>query len=72
MFVIWAKDDEGVIRGFILEKDMEGLSAPKIEGKFSLRASTTGMIFMDDVAVPAANQVGRVVYVFYMHLISRF
>mmetsp|Transcript_21524 Transcript_21524/g.49594 ORF Transcript_21524/g.49594 Transcript_21524/m.49594 type:complete len:440 (-) Transcript_21524:262-1581(-) len=57
VFIIWAKDDEGVIRGFILEKDMPGLSAPKIEGKFSLRASTTGMIYMDDVAVPADNQL---------------
>jgi glutaryl-CoA dehydrogenase len=57
VFIIWAKDDEGVIRGFILEKGMQGLEAPKIEGKFSLRASTTGMIFMDDVAVPAANQL---------------
>jgi len=57
VFIIWAKDDEGVIRGFILEKDMPGLSAPKIEGKFSLRASVTGMIFMDDVAVPHANQL---------------
>lgn len=57
VFIVWAKDDEGVIRGFILEKGMPGLEAPKIEGKFSLRASTTGMIFMDDVAVPAANQL---------------
>lgn len=57
VFVIWAKDDEGVIRGFILEKEMEGLSAPKIEGKFSLRASTTGMIFMEDVVVPKENQL---------------
>lgn len=57
VFVIWAKDDEGEIRGFILEKDFKGLSAPKIEGKFSLRASTTGMIFMDDVPVPAENQL---------------
>ncbi len=55
VFVIWAKDDEGDIRGFILEKEMPGLSAPKIDGKFSLRASTTGMIFMDDVPVPAEN-----------------
>lgn len=46
VFVVWAKDDEGVIRGFILEKGMKGLSAPKIEGKFSLRASTTGMVRM--------------------------
>ena len=55
VFVVWAKDDEGEIRGFILEKGMKGLSAPKIEGKFSLRASVTGMIFMDDVLVPATS-----------------
>lgn len=52
VFVVWAKDDEGVIRGFILEKGMPGLSAPKIEGKFSLRASITGQIAMQDVEVP--------------------
>ncbi len=52
VFVVWAKDDAGDIRGFILEKGMKGLSAPKIEGKFSLRASVTGMIMMDDVMVP--------------------
>jgi glutaryl-CoA dehydrogenase len=51
IFIVWAKDDDAVIRGFILEKDMPGLSAPKIEGKFSLRASSTGMISMDDVFV---------------------
>ncbi|TFJ81363.1 hypothetical protein NSK_007324 [Nannochloropsis salina CCMP1776] len=55
VFVVWAKDDEGVIRGFVLERGMKGLTAPKIEGKFSLRASTTGMIVMDDVEVPASN-----------------
>jgi glutaryl-CoA dehydrogenase len=55
VFVVWAKDDEGAIRGFILEKDMQGLAAPKIEGKFSLRASDTGMIMMDDVFVPEEN-----------------
>jgi len=55
VFIVWAKDDEGVIRGFILEKGMEGLSAPKIEGKFSLRASITGMIMMDNVKVPKEN-----------------
>lgn len=59
VFIIWAKDDEGDIRGFILEKSMAGLSAPKIEGKFSLRASITGMIFMDDVKVPAANMLPK-------------
>jgi glutaryl-CoA dehydrogenase len=51
VFVVWAKDDEGQIRGFVLEKGMRGLSAPKIEGKFSLRASDTGMIVMDGVEV---------------------
>ncbi|QEM82000.1 acyl-CoA dehydrogenase [Halomonas binhaiensis] len=51
VFVVWAKDDEGVIRGFVLEKGMPGLSAPKIEGKFSLRASITGQIAMQDVEV---------------------
>ncbi len=50
VFIVWAKLD-GVIRGFILEKGMEGLSAPKIEGKFSLRASITGEIVMDDVFI---------------------
>jgi glutaryl-CoA dehydrogenase len=55
VFVVWAKDDEGIIRGFILERGMPGLSAPKIDGKFSLRASSTGMIVMDDVFVPDAN-----------------
>lgn len=55
VFVVWAKDDDGEIRGFILEKGMKGLSAPKIEGKFSLRISTTGGIAMDDVMVPDEN-----------------
>jgi glutaryl-CoA dehydrogenase len=52
VFVVWAKDHGGVIRGFILEKGMDGLSTPKIEGKFSLRASVTGEIVMDNVFVP--------------------
>lgn len=56
VFVVWGKLD-GVIRGFILEKGMEGLSAPKIEGKFSLRASITGEIVMDNVFVPAKNML---------------
>jgi glutaryl-CoA dehydrogenase len=51
VFVIWAKTEDGVIRGFVLEKGMAGLSAPKIEGKLSLRASITGMVMMDEVAV---------------------
>ncbi|MFQ5660645.1 MAG: acyl-CoA dehydrogenase [Gammaproteobacteria bacterium] len=55
VFIVWAKNDEGLIRGFILEKAMQGLSAPKIEGKFSLRASITGEITMDDVFVPEEN-----------------
>lgn len=54
VFVVWAKLD-GEIRGFILEREMKGLSAPKIEGKFSLRASITGEIVMEDVYVPEAN-----------------
>ncbi|KWV92197.1 acyl-CoA dehydrogenase [Erythrobacter sp. YT30] len=56
VFVVWAKSEEhgGGIRGFVLEKGMEGLSAPKIKGKISLRASTTGMIVMDEVRVPAS------------------
>lgn len=56
VFVVWGKDDEDVIRGFVLEQGMDGLSAPKIEGKFSLRASITGEIVMDDVFVPEENK----------------
>ncbi len=55
VFLVWAKDDADVIRGYLLEKGMKGLSAPKIEGKFSLRASTTGEVVMDEVFVPAGN-----------------
>jgi glutaryl-CoA dehydrogenase len=55
VMVIWAKDEEGVIRGFILEKGMDGLSTSIIEGKFSLRASVTGGITMDEVFVPSQN-----------------
>ena len=58
-FVVWAKDDAGDIRGFLLEKGMTGLTQPKIEGKFSLRASVTGMIMMQDVFVPAENHASR-------------
>ena len=60
VFVVWAKDDAGAIRGYVLEKGMEGLSAPKIEGKFSLRASTTGEIVMDQVFVPEENLLPNV------------
>jgi len=55
VMVVWAKDETDAIRGFILERGMKGLETPKIEGKFSLRASPTGQIAMDEVFVPAAN-----------------
>jgi glutaryl-CoA dehydrogenase len=57
VLIIWAKDESGEVRGFILEKNMKGLTCPKIEGKFSLRSSTTGMIFMDNVVVPKENML---------------
>ncbi|NNG04993.1 MAG: acyl-CoA dehydrogenase [Inquilinus sp.] len=60
VFVVWAKDDSGDIRGFVLDKGMKGLSAPKIEGKFSLRASITGEIVMDEVFVPEENLLPNV------------
>jgi glutaryl-CoA dehydrogenase len=55
VFVVWAKDDEDKIRGFVLEKGMKGLTAPAIHGKIGLRASITGMIMMDNVFVPEEN-----------------
>ncbi len=60
VFVVWAKTDDGVIRGFVLERGMQGLSAPKIEGKLSLRASITGEIVMENVFVPAENLLPNV------------
>lgn len=60
VFVIWAKNDEGVIRGYILEKNMKGLSAPIMHGKMGLRASTTGQVFMDQVFVPSENELPKV------------
>ena len=60
VFVVWAKNDEGLIRGYILEKGMMGLSAPKISGKMGLRASITGEIVMDEVFVPAENEFPEV------------
>jgi len=57
VFVVWAKNDAGKIRGFILEKGMRGLSAPAIEGKVGLRTSITGEIVMDEVFVPAENEL---------------
>ncbi|HMT78132.1 MAG: acyl-CoA dehydrogenase family protein [Saprospiraceae bacterium] len=53
--VVWAKDEEGVIRGMVVEKDMPGYSAPEIHGKWSLRASITGELVFSDVRVPKAN-----------------
>ena len=58
--VVWAKDDTGDIRGFIVERDAKGFETPKIEGKFSLRASVTGMIQLDDCFVPEANLLPNV------------
>lgn len=60
VFVIWAKDDEGDIRGFILEKGWKGLSAPKIQGKVGMRVSTTGEVVMDNVFVPEENMLPNV------------
>lgn len=60
IFIVWAKTDNDGIRGFILEKGMKGLTAPKIEGKFSLRASITGEIVMDEVFVPEENMLPHV------------
>jgi glutaryl-CoA dehydrogenase len=62
--LVWARvkggDDDGALRGFILEKGMTGLDCPKIEGKFSLRASITGQIFMDEVKVPQGQMLPNV------------
>jgi len=57
VFVVWAKGEDGKVGGYVLEKGWPGLEAPKINGKFSLRASITGQIFMDDVKVPKANKL---------------
>ena len=60
VFVVWAKTEDGHIRGFVLERGMAGLSTPKIEGKFALRASITGQIVMEDVFVPTENLLPNV------------
>ena len=60
VFVVWAKTEDGLIRGFVLEKGMQGLSAPAIHGKVGLRASITGQIMMDEVFVPAENLLAGV------------
>lgn len=59
VFVVWAKDDQGDIRGFILERGMKGLHTPALKGKLSLRASPTGMIVMEDVKIPFANMLPK-------------
>lgn len=59
VFIVWAKNDDRRIRGFILEKNMDGLSAPVMHGKLSLRVSLTGEIIMDDVFVPAENELPK-------------
>jgi len=60
VFIVWAKNDDDVVKGYILERGMEGLTTPKIEGKFALRASSTGEIVMDEVFVPAENELPNV------------
>ena len=60
VFIVWAKTDDGLIRGFILEKGWQGLTAPVLHGKVGLRASTTGQILMDQVFVPEANLLPHV------------
>ena len=57
IFIIWVKDDNNDVRGFILDRSMKGITTPKINGKLSLRASITGMIFMDNVMVPVENML---------------
>lgn len=61
VFIVWAKgEDDDKIHGFLLDRDMNGISTPKIEGKLSLRTSVTGMIFLDDVKVPMENKLNVV------------
>ena len=60
VLVIWAKDEQGILRGFIVDRDSKGLSTPAIEGKFALRASITGQIFLDNVFVPKEKMLPEV------------
>ena len=60
LFIVWAKDDDNRIRGFILDRKMEGISTPKIEGKFALRAGSTGQVVMQEVLVPEENLLPNV------------
>jgi hypothetical protein len=64
VFIIWAKDDDNEVRGFILEKDMPGLHVTTIKGKFSLRASITGTIFMEDVKVPILYSLLSLIFLY--------
>ncbi len=61
VLIVWAKDDNGDIRGFIVDRELNGVATPKIEGKFSLRASDTGMIHLNDVKVHKDNLLPGVV-----------
>lgn len=60
VLVIWAKDEQGILRGFIVDRDSKGISTPTIEGKFALRASVTGQIFLDNVFVPKEKMLPEV------------
>tara|TARA_A100001015_G_scaffold307814_1_gene404355 strand:+ start:926 stop:2101 length:1176 start_codon:yes stop_codon:yes gene_type:complete len=60
VLIIWAKDEQEILRGFIVDRDSKGLSTPKIDGKFALRASTTGQIFLEDVFVPKDKMLPKV------------
>ena len=60
VLIIWAKDEQEILRGFIVDRDSKGLSTPKIDGKFALRASTTGQIFLEDVFVPKDKMLPNV------------
>ena len=60
VLIIWAKDEQGILRGFIVDRDSKGLSTPTIEGKFALRASITGQIFLDNVFVPKEKMLPEV------------
>ena len=60
VLIIWCKDEQGILRGFIVDRDSKGLSTPTIEGKFALRASVTGQIFLEDVFVPSEKMLPEV------------
>ena len=59
VLIIWAKDEQDILRGFIVDRDTKGLSTPYLEGKFSLRASATGQIFLEDVYVDESKVLPR-------------